>query len=215
MPNDIKLELKSVSVVILAKTHNPAIVNPDFLKKNGIVEEDWEMAANYPPLSSPMLASISFKNGVQWQVTPDNCTVREKVEDNFKESYLAHECAKKYIGVLEHIPYTAIGQNWHLSVKPAERDMQTWLKTHFLKPGDWQSDTEPINFAFGISSPPSRPLCSFSLNAQQSILDCNFHSDVSSARNKVDALCKTLSEFKKNQEFLKGALKKYFKEDLS
>lgn len=211
MPNsNIGYKLDNVSVVILAQEHNPAIVNPDFLKTKGIVKNNWDIDNNAPTFSTPTLSLICFKNGVQWQVSPEKCTIAEKVESvEFKGSYLVQECAKKYVKTLKYIPYTALGINWNLSLDVKEEDLQNWIKTRFLKSGKWQNDITLTNFTFKVP-----PQCNLTLNAQNKMINCNFHTDISSTGEKVKVINSALNKFRSNQENLKNTLNKYFKEDL-
>ncbi len=206
--------LDSVSVIILAREHNPTIVNPDFLKGNGIVGSDWETADNPPLLSSPGLAIVSFRNGIQWHVDPNNLTIQEEVNGDFKESYLVHKCAEKYVEVLRYVPYTALGMNWHLSIG-AEEPLN-WVKNRFLREGEWQSSIEPLSIGFKI--PPSWTL---TLNVrgrgnERSIgLDCNHHTEIGHEYRELERIRLALNKFSSFQEDLKQTLKKYFEEKLS
>lgn len=208
----IEYKLDSVSVVLLAQTHNPTIVNPDFLKKNDIVKHEWEIDSNPPQLSSPGLSLVTFKNSVRWEVVPDRCTVIEKVESQFKESYFVHECAKKYIEALPHVHYTVVGMNWIFSLNSGNEELQKWLKDRFLKSGEWQNSMEWTNFTFRVLS--HLPPCNFIMNLQNKIIACNFHADISSESDKVEKMHSILDNYKANQDFLKKSLSEYFLEDL-
>jgi len=201
--------------VISAQTHNPTIVNPDFLKKHNIAEDDWETAGNPPFLSSPGLALISFKNGVQWQVDPSNLTIREGVWGDFKESYFIYKSAEKYVKVLEHVPYTALGLNWHFDIRLKEEELLNWMRNRFLKEGEWKNEIEPSGFAFKIPPSWTLTLTLFSARELKLGLDCNYHTNIASEDNKVEKICSVLGGLSDYQESLKKILKKYFEEKLS
>jgi len=57
-----KVILTELGIVIVAQNHNPTILNPDFLKRNKIVPENWELAC--PPICLPPVARVSFTKGV-------------------------------------------------------------------------------------------------------------------------------------------------------
>jgi len=38
------LEVQEIAVVITATNYDPSLLNPNFLKYSGIIEEDWELA---------------------------------------------------------------------------------------------------------------------------------------------------------------------------
>jgi hypothetical protein len=40
---DKTLALYELAVVLVARNHNPTILNPDFLKFNGMVPDNWEL----------------------------------------------------------------------------------------------------------------------------------------------------------------------------
>ena len=98
-----EVKLNSVSVVILARVHNPAIINEDFLKSRSIVEQEWEVRSPSPNddepvrITTPGFSVVSFTNGIQLDVNPRACSFIEKVEGGFKDSYLIHDCAKRYV----------------------------------------------------------------------------------------------------------------------
>ncbi len=215
--DSISFSLNNVSIVILANAHNPTILNPDFLKNHKIAENEWEIDdKKFPFLSSPSLALISFTNGVHWQVDLNNLTIREDVDGDFKESYIIHKCTEKYIKVLERVPYTALGLNWHFYIKLKEEKLLNWMRKQFLKEGEWKNTIEPSSFAFKI--PPAWTLTLFSVKTEKELklrLDCNYHTDIASDNNKARKICSVLEGFSGYQKSLKQILKKYFEEKLS
>jgi len=213
--DSIDFSLNNVSVVILAQTHNPAIVNPDFLKKHKIAENEWEIVVGPSLLLSPGLALISFKNGVQWQVDPNNLTIQEGVGGDFKESYLIYKSAERYVKVLEHVPYTALGLNWHFDIRLKEEDLLNWMRNRFLKEGEWRNEIEPSSFAFKILPSWTLTLSSVRVEELTLKLDCNYHTNIASEDNKVEKICSVLGDLSDHQESLKKIREKYFEEKLS
>jgi hypothetical protein len=47
--------IQDLTLVVVARNHNPTILNPDFLKSTHIVPEHWELAA--PPFCVEPVAS--------------------------------------------------------------------------------------------------------------------------------------------------------------
>ncbi|QMU55836.1 MAG: hypothetical protein GKS04_01350 [Candidatus Mycalebacterium zealandia] len=210
-----KIKLSSVSVVILAKDHNPTIVNPDFLKNHDIVGSDWEIADNQPSLTTPVNSIVSFKNGVQWDVNPERCTIKERVEGDFKDSYLIQNCTKKFVEVLLHVPYHAIGINWHIFFEFKNQEVVfTWFKRRFLKEGKWQNKIFPRNLGFQVGSDCTFFLDTKNLPVGRISVGCNFHTDIKNAENKVKSIRSVLGKIKKNQATLKKHLDSYFIGDL-
>ena len=56
------LVIRELSVVIAGRHHNPSILNPDFLKLNQIVPQDWQLLQS--PFCSDMISQVVFNNGV-------------------------------------------------------------------------------------------------------------------------------------------------------
>lgn len=204
-----RFNLNSVSVVILAQTHNPSIINADFLRNNGIIKEDWEINHQLPILTSQGLALVSFKNGVQWQIDPNNLTILEGIRDGFfKETYSAYDCAKEYVHVLKHIPYKAFGMNWQLISEEKDSD---WMNNHFLQRDKERNDMKLSSITFEI--PPSWKITLSSSEAESKarfILDCNYHTNILPGGDRVEVINLTLNELHSHQDNLKRIIKSHF-----
>lgn len=214
--NPFETKLDSVSVVIVAREHNPAIVSEEFLKKNGIVPRDWETVDNQPVFTTPAYSVVSFKNGVLWDVNPTICTISERVEGGFKDSYLTRESAKKFVETLPHVPYLAVGINWHIFFEFKTREkLLAWVKGHFLKEGGWQGRTNLVHFGFRIGTN-----CTFSLETDKDPKDkisviCNFHTDISKAEDKARGIFSAIDDLQENQKTLRSNLDQYFNKELT
>ena len=68
---EICSSLIELSIVLAAKadSNNPAILNPDFLRYNRIVDEDHEVQGS--PITTPVFSQVAFKNGVKVTSAPD------------------------------------------------------------------------------------------------------------------------------------------------
>lgn len=199
-----------VSAVLLANQHNPAIMNPDFLRNKGIAKPEWKAGVT---IATIPLSRIEYSNGVFFTVDQNRCVIEQRVNGEFKSSYEAHNCAKKYAEVLEHTPYTAFGLNWDL-LMPNERPGD-WLKNRFLRPGEWQSDIEPTSLVFRRLQDSA--IYQFSLNIGQSaenedsiILQCNIHFDIQNSPNKVEEISNAVQNLENYQGSLRSMLNRYF-----
>ena len=56
------LDIQELAAVVVARNHNPTILNPDFLKYNNIVPANWELAES--PLCTPPVAQVKYTNGI-------------------------------------------------------------------------------------------------------------------------------------------------------
>ena len=124
-------ETKSLdlAVVIVAQSHNPSLLNPDFLKFNGIVPEDWELAV--PPICAGPIAQVAFKSGITITAQPDRVIVTEVLAGRDKP--LAPEIVKKYVQVLPHVPYSQIGLNPKIYAGIQDSEPDAPLLSRFLK----------------------------------------------------------------------------------
>lgn len=217
-----KFTFLTASVVLVAEPHNPAIINPDFLRGRGVVPAEWEPGPD--PVCTPIFAQISYRNGLSVLAEPGRCVFEEAANDAHDGDYLVHRCAKEYAKALEY-NYSALGMNWHVGFafpKPAD-----WLKNRFFRPGKWRNDMKPVSFVFSIPAPRSAT-CNFTLQvmpqAHQAslastvatlILGCNFHFDLKGVSEKTTRMSDILSRGKEYESLLVQSIDKYLVNNLS
>lgn len=129
MPDESQIWLRSANVVILAKYHNPSILNKDFLIHNNIVSDNLEVVES---VSTPAVSSIKYSNGMRLFVDQQRLDISKdhniKFEDHSDDEI--YQCAKSYVKVIPHVPYQSLGINYTVSVvreKPLE-----WITKQFL-----------------------------------------------------------------------------------
>ena len=184
MSNRAGFLVDQVSIVLVARFHNPSIINPDFLRNNRITSPDWPVKET---MTTPGFSQTQFDNGIGLTVDENRCIVQEEVGKTFQDSYLAHGVAAAYVDTLPHVPYRTIGLNWRLH--SPRKNPKPWLIRRFLKPGAWLKSDPPISGAeirfetrFGAST------CFLKVaggtaglpneaEADAIILDANFHYD--------------------------------------
>lgn len=212
----------TASAVLVAEPHNPAIINPDFLRNKGIVPAEWESAPD--PICTPAFAQIAYRNGLHILVDPGRCTFSETLNGESKDVYLAHHCAREYANNIEY-NYIALGLNWQVGF--AHPESSDWLKNRFFRPGKWRSGMKPTSFAFSVPAPGSA-VCNFTLQtmskAPQAIftsssvtlmLDCNFHFDLKDVAEKTARMSDILARGKECESFLVQSIDKYLIKSLS
>ena len=102
------LELIELSVVLVADSNNPSIVNPDFLKYNGVVDAGFEVQDF--PISTPAFSQVAYKNGIT--VTSDPARVLiQQTRELTRANVMSPGIAKRYLQCVPHVPYRAIGIN--------------------------------------------------------------------------------------------------------
>lgn len=134
-----KLQITRLGIVILARNHNPSLLNPDFLKINGIVESDWEVTS--PSFTTETISQVIYKNGVRIIVKPDQIAFDQLIKDGYSEDkILLQNVILKYLKALPHVNYQSIGINpmGHIIFETQE-DLDHYFSNYLLRPGDWKN----------------------------------------------------------------------------
>ena len=103
-----EIRLVEFSVVLVANSNNPSIINPDFLRYNKIVDADYEVQDS--PISTPAFSQVAFKNGITIVSDPARVMLTQAGTLN-REHVLLPEIARRYLKCVPHVPYHAIGIN--------------------------------------------------------------------------------------------------------
>ncbi len=121
--------LSRADIIILAAGHNPSIVSPQWLKENSLISESPSHFVHTPDFS--VFESESFSLVVDHQ----RLQVVAKKQDESSIETLA-TVAGKYIGLLKHIPYKALGLNlvWSIEANGSTRLPHIALKLNDSDP---------------------------------------------------------------------------------
>lgn len=133
-----EIQITQLSAVILARSHNPSLLNPDFLKTNGIVDKSWIVSA--PTFSTEQVSQVIFKEGVSLLLQPDKLIIDQYIEGAFKpENILLSRIASQYFKTLPHVNYIALGIN-PVGFVPFESEeaVDNYIYNQLLRPGDWK-----------------------------------------------------------------------------
>jgi hypothetical protein len=126
------LQLHRVSVVILAQSHNPSIISPDWVRSTLLIDEKEQNFIHTPPFS--LFDSASFLLTVdadRWELVP-------KVLDD-AHILLCGRVAGAYFRTLSHIPYKKLGLNYIWAYSPSlkgEHLPQISLKINGINPNE-------------------------------------------------------------------------------
>lgn len=104
-----QFNLVEFSVVIVAQSHNPSILNADFLHHNGIVSGKRQPREDC--LTSPMLSRVAFDDGLSVQADPLRVTFEQSGDALTKEALVCASAAKGYLKTVPHVRYVAVGVN--------------------------------------------------------------------------------------------------------
>ena len=151
--------LHFLSVAVTAKHHNPSILNKDFLARNNIVPDSWEVVET---ITTPPVSIIKYSNGVVWVMDQDNLTITETYDRPFQENAdsMVHDRAILYVKMLPHTPYTALDLNYTASI--IHNDPDTWITQQF------------INTTFHNQNIIMQPR--FIINVNNAVLNINFRA---------------------------------------
>lgn len=195
----------NASVVVVAKHHNPSILNPDFLKYNSIVDGEWEVADT---LTTPPFAQTRYKNGITVTVDNERLNITQEINGTYQDDSPIYKLAVGYMQILKHVKYTAVGLNWNIIVPKS--DPEIWLVEHFLKeesipksaPGleelnlSMKFDLEGKKTNFQLSSGTVKIDSAQEIPTSGVIVRTNSHYD---AQN-TDEIINVLTDWQKTQE---------------
>lgn len=154
-------QLLQFSLVVPGKSHNPTILNPDFLRQCGIVPEEWgwEVAETF---TTPALSLIRYSNRVSITVQEDRLQVSDLSPPDPTMSKIP-ALATSYVEALPHVHYSAVGTNFQAVLEVEDPD--TVVKDRFIKDGPWNSSAHGLSVVglrlqYPLEPPDSRLLLS-------------------------------------------------------
>ncbi|VXD17107.1 hypothetical protein PL8927_550205 [Planktothrix serta PCC 8927] len=134
-----KLQITHLAFVILARNHNPSLLNPDFLRINKIVNTDW--AVTSPTFTTDIISQVVYKNGVTIIIQSDKISFEQLIEGEYSENkVLLQDIALRYLEVFPHINYEALEINpkGHIEFQSQE-ELDHYISDYLLRPGDWKN----------------------------------------------------------------------------
>lgn len=120
------LKLQNASVVVLSEGNNPKLLSHDFLARNGIVPEDWQIR---DIVITPPFSQILYENGVQFTVEINKLQVRANNPELIDWEKELPAMASKYLELLPHVTYKGVGINFvYFSENLAENPLEGLLQ---------------------------------------------------------------------------------------
>lgn len=107
----MQIDLVGFSIVVVAQSNNPTLLNPDFLRHNGIVSSHRVLHGEQPPLTTPMFSQVAFEDGLVVRADPERITFAQSGDPLARDDIDCPTVAKGYLRTVPHVPYTAIGLN--------------------------------------------------------------------------------------------------------
>ena len=200
------LQLRKVSIVILARSHTPSIISPDWVHGTLSINEKENNFIHTPPLS--LFDSASFILTVdtdRWELTA-------KVLDDAHIA-LCGQAAGAYFRALSHIPYKRLGMNYIWAYSPSlrgERLPQVSLKINELDPEEIL-DGKSVRYGGTVEVDLKSYILKLAMNCegdQTFIFNYNFSHDIQSwsTRKRTGAASSFLSLKARSEEMTKSIL---------
>ena len=199
--------LHSLAVVVVAKYHNPSILNKDFLARHGIVPDSWR---SVEAITTLPVSVIKYSNGVQWTVDQDRLTIAEECDRPFQqnEDSMVHDRASLYVETLPHTPYTALGLNYTASI--IRKDPEKWITQQFLSKA-FHSKELTMQPTFTMNAGDATLKLNFRVGKvnrgkeshKSVIINCNIHYG---GGFSSDALKTKISKWKKGKDIIHSKL---------
>jgi hypothetical protein len=147
------IDVQELAIVLVAPNHRPTMLNLEFLQCGNIIPDDWNVIR--PPVNNPQAAQIVFQNGVNLSAQGSQISFVEPIATKTPQEILIPQIARKYVEVLPHAGYQAIGINLRgfvsFSAQDADASRQ-FLTQELLAPGGWQNyGQQPIRAGINLA----------------------------------------------------------------
>lgn len=134
--DDTGIGLVELSVVLVANQNDPSILNPDFLRYNGIVDKALKLAQ--PSMSTPMVSQVMFEGDIAVRAEPNRFVFEQKGQPLSVDGCMVPEYASRFVQKVSHVPYSAIGINVKSFRPPNDKSRYSVADT-LLDGGKWMS----------------------------------------------------------------------------
>jgi hypothetical protein len=105
----MEYKLLNTAIVVLSEGNNPKLLNHDFLTRNKIVPDEWEMR---DILVTPPFSHLKYKNGVELTVEINKLQIKVENPEALAWDVELPRMARQYLQVLPHVNYTGVGINF-------------------------------------------------------------------------------------------------------
>ena len=210
--------LIALSVVLVADNIDPSMINPDFLRHNGIV--GFDLKTEQPPVSTPVFSQAVFEGGLSVVAQPGRFDFTQRGEA-LTEDVAIPGIARSFLEKVPHPAYKAVGINL-TGVRPLE-DASEGAVTALIEGGKWM--------AFGGVSPAVSLQAVYSCEGKQIIMNvsdakkqetdgseslgllfsANIHRDISETtqEQRIARMMSVLSEWKNDLSDFTNLVEKF------
>ena len=100
--------------------------------------KDWTLENNIPPVITPAVSQITFKNGFKVMAELNRILFEQLTIPLKEEDIICAEIAKRYLRTIPHVPYTAIGINLH-GYRIHQEQVPETVSGLLIKKGGWMN----------------------------------------------------------------------------
>ena len=135
--------LVELSVVLVANGMEPSMINPDFLRHNGIVDRD--LPTTGQPISTPVFSQATFEGGVTVTAEPNRFVFVQQAEPLHEDACSVPEIARRFLNKVSHLQYNATGINAK-AVRSADGESVDGVANALVDGGRWMAfnDVFPV-----------------------------------------------------------------------
>ena len=209
----------NLSVVLIADNIDPSMINPDFLRHNGIV--DSRLQTGQPLISTPVFSQVILERGLSVVAQPDRFEFAQQGQA-LTEDAERPDIARRFLEKIPYPPYKAIGINL-TGTRLLDRGAANGVADALIEGGRWM--------AFGNVSPAVSLKAAYHCEGRQITLDvhdakrrvsdgsespglvfaANFHRDISemNRERRIAKLMSVLSAWKDDLLDFKNLVAKF------
>ncbi len=96
-----RANLVELSVVLVATSNNPSIINPDFLVDNHIIDDDRQLQES--PVTTPVFAQVVYEGGLTVRADPERVMFVQSASGTSLNSIICPKMAEGYARAVPHV----------------------------------------------------------------------------------------------------------------
>ncbi|MCR3884901.1 MAG: hypothetical protein NUK54_11090 [Methanothrix sp.] len=163
-----------MDLVILASAHNPSIMSPEWIEKNKLLDEKYINYVNTP--------QFSVFESETYNITIDQQRLQISLKNLRSDQKSLAKIGAKYLELLPHIPYSALGLNfiWSAQIAPGETMPEFNININDLNISNNFQDYE-LELGCIVKAKKDRYLLNLSIKPSgenKLIFNFNYHFDV-------------------------------------
>ena len=201
-----RADLVELSVVLVATSNNPSIVNPDFLVHNDIIDKNRPLQGD--AVATSVFSQVTYEGGLTVRADPERVVFAQSVPGTPLIDSTCPEMAERYARTVPHVPYRAVGINPKLYIGSGDAG-STRVSNVLDERGAWLSfkDSAPEIQLKAIYPFSSRKIIMDVLGAarrhpngeqtQGLLFQANVHRDLeqTSSQKRIDTLVSIVREW--------------------